>query len=166
MTGWDWSSGGLRCASSRSAAVRGGGTAKLDLVTPGTATHCSDVPGDHSLPRVVGLLAGMRATITRTPWPSAANLSYGNAAEYTAYQNSAHARVACVQCHIGPGAEWYVKSKINGAYQVYSVMFEKYSRPIPLLSATFARPRISANSVTGRPSSGRATRLAGPFLGG
>ena len=51
--------------------------------------------------------------------------------EYTAYQNSAHARVACVQCHIGPGAEWYVKSKINGAYQVYSVMFEKYSRPIP-----------------------------------
>lgn len=51
--------------------------------------------------------------------------------EYTAYQNSAHARVACVSCHIGPGAEWYVKSKINGAYQVYSVMFEKYSRPIP-----------------------------------
>jgi c(7)-type cytochrome triheme protein len=50
--------------------------------------------------------------------------------EYTAYQNSAHARVACVQCHIGPGAEWYVKSKINGAYQVYSVLFNKYSRPI------------------------------------
>lgn len=50
--------------------------------------------------------------------------------EYTAYQNSAHARVACVQCHIGPGAEWYVKSKINGAYQVYSVMFNKFSRPI------------------------------------
>jgi c(7)-type cytochrome triheme protein len=51
--------------------------------------------------------------------------------EYTAYQNSAHARVACVSCHIGPGAEWYVKSKINGAYQVYSVIFNKYSRPIP-----------------------------------
>lgn len=50
--------------------------------------------------------------------------------EYTAYQNSAHARVACVQCHIGPGAEWYVKSKINGAYQVYSVLFNKYPRPI------------------------------------
>jgi c(7)-type cytochrome triheme protein len=50
--------------------------------------------------------------------------------EYTAYQNSSHARVACVQCHIGPGAEWYVKSKINGAYQVYSVMFNKFSRPI------------------------------------
>lgn len=51
--------------------------------------------------------------------------------EYTAYQNSAHAKVACVQCHIGPGAEWYVRSKINGAYQVYSVAFNKFSRPIP-----------------------------------
>ena len=51
--------------------------------------------------------------------------------EYTAYQNSAHARVACVSCHIGPGAEWYVRSKINGAYQVYSVLFDKFSRPIP-----------------------------------
>ena len=26
--------------------------------------------------------------------------------EYTAYQNSAHARVACTDCHIGPGASW------------------------------------------------------------
>ena len=50
--------------------------------------------------------------------------------EYTAYQNSSHARVACVSCHIGPGAEWYVRSKINGAYQVYSVFFNKFSRPI------------------------------------
>lgn len=51
--------------------------------------------------------------------------------EYTAYQNSPHARVACVSCHIGPGAEWFVRSKITGAYQVYSVLFKKYSRPIP-----------------------------------
>ena len=51
--------------------------------------------------------------------------------EYTAYQYSPHARVACVQCHIGPGAEWYVRSKFSGAYQVYSVIFNKYSRPIP-----------------------------------
>ena len=75
--------------------------------------------------------------------------------EYTAYQNSAHARVACVSCHIGPGAEWYVRSKINGAYQVYSVLFDKYSRgPFPRPSATCARPRTSASSATGRPSSG------------
>ncbi|MGD0589718.1 MAG: NapC/NirT family cytochrome c [Bacteroidota bacterium] len=51
--------------------------------------------------------------------------------EYTAYQYSPHARVGCVQCHIGPGAGWFVRSKFSGAYQVYSVLFNKYSRPIP-----------------------------------
>ncbi|MBX7151091.1 NapC/NirT family cytochrome c [bacterium] len=51
--------------------------------------------------------------------------------EYTAYQFSPHARVGCAQCHIGSGAEWFVKAKISGAYQVYSVIFNKYSKPIP-----------------------------------
>ncbi|MFA6093788.1 MAG: NapC/NirT family cytochrome c [Elusimicrobiota bacterium] len=50
--------------------------------------------------------------------------------EYTAYQNSPHARVACTRCHIGPGAEWFVKAKLSGTYQVYSVLAKKYSRPI------------------------------------
>jgi hypothetical protein len=43
--------------------------------------------------------------------------------EYTAYQNSPHARVACVNCHIGPGANWFVKSKLSGTWQVISVTF-------------------------------------------
>ncbi|GIK60713.1 MAG: cytochrome C [Ignavibacteriota bacterium] len=51
--------------------------------------------------------------------------------EYTAYLSSPHSRVGCVGCHIGSGADWFVKSKISGAYQVYSVLFNKYSRPIP-----------------------------------
>ncbi|HEY6906483.1 MAG TPA: NapC/NirT family cytochrome c, partial [Ignavibacteriaceae bacterium] len=51
--------------------------------------------------------------------------------EYTAYKNSPHSKVGCVQCHIGSGAGWFVKSKISGSYQVYSVLFNKYSRPIP-----------------------------------
>jgi hypothetical protein len=50
--------------------------------------------------------------------------------EYTAYLNSPHARVACVQCHIGSGAEWYVRSKVSGSYQVYSVLFNKFKKPI------------------------------------
>ena len=50
--------------------------------------------------------------------------------EYTAYQNSPHARVACVECHVGEGADWYVRSKLSGLYQVYSVIFKKYSKPI------------------------------------
>jgi hypothetical protein len=51
--------------------------------------------------------------------------------EYTAYLNSPHARVACVECHIGPGAPWFVRSKLSGAWQVVSVNFNLYQRPIP-----------------------------------
>ncbi|MGE5499702.1 MAG: cytochrome c3 family protein, partial [Syntrophothermus sp.] len=51
--------------------------------------------------------------------------------EYTAYSFSPHARVRCVECHVGTGAGWYVKSKMSGLYQVYSVIFNKYERPIP-----------------------------------
>ena len=51
--------------------------------------------------------------------------------EYITYQNSAHARVACVDCHVGSGADWYVRSKLSGLYQVYSVIFKKYPMPIP-----------------------------------
>jgi hypothetical protein len=51
--------------------------------------------------------------------------------EYITYQQSAHARVACVDCHVGSGADWYVRSKLSGLYQVYSVLFKKYPKPIP-----------------------------------
>ncbi len=51
--------------------------------------------------------------------------------EYTAYKNSPHARVTCVQCHIGSGADWFVKSKLSGSYQVYAVLANKYPKPIP-----------------------------------
>lgn len=51
--------------------------------------------------------------------------------EYTAYQHSPHARVACVQCHVGPGAGWFVRSKLSGAYQVYAVTANQFPRPIP-----------------------------------
>ncbi len=50
--------------------------------------------------------------------------------EYTAYQDSPHARVSCVACHVGPGAAWYVRSKLSGVYQVYAVLSSKYPRPI------------------------------------
>ncbi|MFH0988443.1 MAG: NapC/NirT family cytochrome c [bacterium] len=51
--------------------------------------------------------------------------------EYTAYQSSPHARVGCVECHIGSGTTWFVRSKLSGAYQVYATIFNKYPRPIP-----------------------------------
>lgn len=51
--------------------------------------------------------------------------------EFTAYERSPHARVRCVQCHIGPGASWFVKSKIAGLRQVYAIVAKTYHRPIP-----------------------------------
>ena len=51
--------------------------------------------------------------------------------EFTAYQSSPHQRVGCVQCHIGPGAGWFVRSKVSGLRQVVAVTFHTYPRPIP-----------------------------------
>ena len=61
------------------------------------------------------------------------------APEYTVYQRSAHAKVACVECHIGPGAEWFVQAKISGLRQVAAVMTGSFSRPIPA-PVTHLRP--------------------------
>jgi hypothetical protein len=51
--------------------------------------------------------------------------------EYTAYRDGPHSRVRCVDCHIGPGASWFVKSKLDGTRQVIAVLRNSYSRPIP-----------------------------------
>jgi len=50
--------------------------------------------------------------------------------EHTAYQRSSHSRVSCAECHIGPGADWFVKSKLDGAWQLIAVAFDLYPRPI------------------------------------
>lgn len=50
--------------------------------------------------------------------------------EYTSYQHSPHSRVACVECHIGSGADWFVKSKIDGLRQVYAMITDSFTLPI------------------------------------
>jgi hypothetical protein len=59
--------------------------------------------------------------------------------EFSAYQGSPHARVNCVECHIGPGAGWFVRSKLSGVRQVFAVTFHTYSRPISA-PVKFLRP--------------------------
>jgi hypothetical protein len=51
--------------------------------------------------------------------------------EYTAFQRSPHVRVGCAGCHIGPGAQWFVKAKISGSWQLIAVALDLYPRPIP-----------------------------------
>ncbi len=65
--------------------------------------------------------------------------------EYTAYVDSPHSRVACVECHIGAGAPWFVKAKISGVRQVFAVALQTYStadsvaRPAPAAGARHLR---------------------------
>jgi hypothetical protein len=50
--------------------------------------------------------------------------------EHTAFQNSPHANVSCVECHVGSGASWYIKSKLSGLHQVYAVLTKSFPTPI------------------------------------
>lgn len=50
--------------------------------------------------------------------------------EAEAHDHSPHARVSCVECHVGSGASWYVKSKLSGARQVVKTLLNTYPRPI------------------------------------
>jgi len=51
--------------------------------------------------------------------------------EYRAFTDSPHSRVGCAQCHIGPGTESFMRAKLAGVRQVFGVVFNNYSRPIP-----------------------------------
>ena len=51
--------------------------------------------------------------------------------EHTAFQRSSHSKLRCADCHIGPGADWFVKSKISGSWQMVSVALNLYPTPIP-----------------------------------
>jgi hypothetical protein len=51
--------------------------------------------------------------------------------EAVAHERSPHARVACVECHVGPGASWFVKAKINGLAEMVQLATNDFPRPIP-----------------------------------
>lgn len=51
--------------------------------------------------------------------------------EWVTYQQSPHARVPCVDCHVGEGVDALVDSKLNGMWQMVSVTFDLLERPIP-----------------------------------
>jgi len=50
--------------------------------------------------------------------------------EFATYQRGGHARVDCVQCHVGSGAAAFVQAKINGTHQLIAYTLDNYQRPI------------------------------------
>ncbi|MCB0287811.1 MAG: NapC/NirT family cytochrome c [Calditrichia bacterium] len=51
--------------------------------------------------------------------------------EWVTFQQSPHARIKCVDCHVGEGVDALISSKLNGLRQMYLAMFNSYNRPVP-----------------------------------
>ena len=51
--------------------------------------------------------------------------------EHSAYVNSPHSRVACVECHVAPGAKGWFRSKANGTRQLIETVFHTEPKPVP-----------------------------------
>ena len=60
--------------------------------------------------------------------------------EYTAYKISAHSHVACVDCHIGNGAEAYFSAKVNGTKQLIEVSFHPLAGIAPKMIPDYPTP--------------------------
>jgi nitrate/TMAO reductase-like tetraheme cytochrome c subunit len=59
--------------------------------------------------------------------------------QFVTAQRTAHAKVECVACHVGPGAAAYFKTKVNGVKQLYHTVRNDFDRPIRM-SASNPRP--------------------------
>jgi len=51
--------------------------------------------------------------------------------QFTAWQATAHARVACTECHIGEGGRALIHYKLAGVRQLYHVVTNQIPKPIP-----------------------------------
>jgi hypothetical protein len=51
--------------------------------------------------------------------------------EMTAHQVSPHSSVGCTECHIGSGADSFVKAKLSGTRQLWGLMTGRFHRPVP-----------------------------------
>jgi hypothetical protein len=51
--------------------------------------------------------------------------------EFTAHREGPHANIACVSCHVSPGAAGTIRAKQNGTRQLYLVLRGTFARPIP-----------------------------------
>jgi hypothetical protein len=60
--------------------------------------------------------------------------------EYTAYKISPHSHVACVECHIGTGAQAYFSAKVNGTKQLIEVSLHPFAPLAPKIIPNYPTP--------------------------
>jgi Ni/Fe-hydrogenase b-type cytochrome subunit len=82
-----------------------------------------------SVPAIYG---GYQAYLYTDAVPFCGAVCHSMTPEYVTYQMSPHARVACAQCHVGPGATGYIESKVRGVEELVETMQDTYPRPIPI----------------------------------
>ena len=136
----------------------GEGTAPADAVPsgdPSAATPAAPAARQHRLrgrvfrirlPRsrtgifalllVVGAIgfAGIWAGVSVIAWTETANFCgrcHQMGPELAAYEAGPHQDVTCGECHVEPGADGWIKAKINGTKQLIQVITGLYPQPVP-----------------------------------
>lgn len=81
------------------------------------------------------LLAGTQLTYRAVEYMDTPNFCgttcHAMQPEYLGHQDSAHASVACAECHVAPGAGGWVEAKMNGTRQLWQTLTNSYPRPVP-----------------------------------
>ena len=66
--------------------------------------------------------------------------------EYVAHQSGPHARVPCVDCHVGPGVDALVQSKMAGTRQLWHVVTNRVAKPVPTPVHTMRPARFTCEN--------------------
>ena len=74
--------------------------------------------------------------------------------EAVAFAATSHARIKCVDCHVGHGAGAYAQSKLSGARQLWALATNSYSKPVetPVHNMRPADPDLRTLSLGGKVS--------------
>jgi NapC/NirT cytochrome c family, N-terminal region len=51
--------------------------------------------------------------------------------EYRSHAYSVHAEIGCVDCHVGPGFQYFLLYKLRGTKELLDLILDRYPRPIP-----------------------------------
>lgn len=70
--------------------------------------------------------------------------------EFTAFRHAPHARIKCVDCHIGAGAGSLLEAKLNGLNQLAGVILNRYPRPVPSPVHNLAQGHITCGKCHSR----------------
>ncbi len=71
------------------------------------------------------------ATIAYTDTPAFCGMCHTMSPEIKGWEISAHRNIDCVECHVEPGLDGWVKAKIAGTRQLWQVLTGTFAKPIP-----------------------------------